>query len=92
MASNFRVSRKESRNRLMALKLFGDFDGSSACELINILDQAILGQRKVAIDTDGLRTIHAFGLDVFLPRIARMRNIWTEIEVTGRFSQIFNET
>lgn len=38
MAGNFRVRTKEISNQSMALLLFGDFDASSACELIDILD------------------------------------------------------
>ena len=37
MAKNFRVFSKEISNQSLALQLFGDFDGSSACELIHIM-------------------------------------------------------
>ena len=75
----------------MALQLFGDFDGSSACELIKVLDESVINTSKVAIDTDGLRTIDAFGLDVFLPRMSWLNNTQVHIEVTGRFSGVFRE-
>ncbi len=91
MASNFRVCVKEIRNQCMALQLSGDFDASSACELINVLDKSVKKSNKVAIDTDGLRTINAFGLDVFLPRMSRLNNTRADIQVTGRFSDIFKE-
>jgi stage II sporulation protein AA (anti-sigma F factor antagonist) len=45
----------------------------------------------VAIDTDGLRTINSFGLDVFLPRVGRLNNSRADIEVTGRFSSVFGD-
>ena len=41
MAKNFRVCAKESSNQSLALQLFGDFDASSACELINVLDESV---------------------------------------------------
>ncbi len=91
MAVNFRVSTKEISNQSIALQLFGDFDASSACELINVLDESVKTSSKVAIDTDGLRTIHAFGLDVFFPRISKLNYTRTDIKVTGRFSDIFRE-
>lgn len=91
MAANFRVCAKEISNQSMALQLFGDFDASSACELINALDQSIKTFSKVAINTDGLKTINAFGLDVFLPRMFKLNNTRTDIEVNGRFSAIFRE-
>jgi hypothetical protein len=43
----------------------------------------------VAIDTDGLRTINAFGLDVFIPRMSKLNDSRADIKVTGRFSDIF---
>lgn len=91
MAKNFRICAKESSNQTLALKLFGDFDASSACELINVLEETIPTSSKVAINTDGLKTINAFGLDVFLPRMLWLNNTWTDIEVTGRFSGAFQE-
>ena len=91
MAKNFRVCAKESSNQSLALQLFGDFDASSACELINLLDESVKISKKVAIDTDGLRTINAFGLAVFLPRMSWLNNTRADIEVTGRFRGIFQE-
>lgn len=91
MAANFRVNTKEISNQSLALQLFGDFDGSSACELINLLDESVKKTFKVAIDTDGLKTINTFGLNVFLPRMSLLNNTRVEIEVTGRFSEIFRE-
>ena len=75
----------------MALQLFGDFDASSACELINVLDKSVKKSSKVAIDTDRLRTINAFGLDVFLPTMSRLNSTRADIQVTGRFSEVFKE-
>ena len=91
MAKNFRVCKKKSSDQSMALKLFGDFDGSSAYELIIVLDESVKNTFKVAIDTDGLKTIDAFGLDVFLPRMSMLNNTRADIEVTGRFSGVFRE-
>ena len=91
MALNFRVCVKKISNQSIALQLFGDFDASSACELINVLDKSVKKSSKVAINTDRLRTINAFGLDVFLPRMFRLNNTRADIEVTGRFSGAFRE-
>lgn len=91
MAKNFRVRAKEVTNQSLALQLFGDFDGSSACELINVLDERVENNSKVAIDTDGLKKVNAFGLDVFLPRMSTLNNTRMDIEVIGRFSGVFRE-
>lgn len=92
MALNFRVCAKEINNHCMAIKLFGDFDASSACELINVLNESVKKSSKVAIDTDGLRTVIAFGIDVFLPQMSRLSHTLANIQVTGRFSDVFRET
>jgi stage II sporulation protein AA (anti-sigma F factor antagonist) len=91
MAKNFRISTKKKNNRTLDIELFGDFDASSACELIHLLDNSANHATKVAIDTDGLRTINAFGLDVLMPRLSDLASRRPDIEVTGRFSGIFQE-
>jgi hypothetical protein len=91
MAVNFRIASKELNNQCTALKLFGDFDGSSAWELINVLDENTRRDKKIAINTDGLRAIHAFGLDIFLPKMSKLNKTWAKVQVTGRFSDIFND-
>ena len=47
------------------MKLNGDFDGSSAHELINVLNEACSSYWEIFIDTNGLKTIHPFGRSVF---------------------------
>ncbi|BBO66657.1 hypothetical protein DSCA_05870 [Desulfosarcina alkanivorans] len=91
MAKNFRVCTKRKDIRSLSLLLSGDFDASAACELICRLDKAAGNSRKIAIDTDGLRTVNAFGLDVFIPRMNRLNHRTADIEVTGRFSEVFKE-
>ena len=91
MAINFRIRARETGDQSLDVRLFGDFDASSACELINVLDERVKRSGKVAIDTDGLRTVNAFGLDLFVPEMTRMQNKRADIEVTGRFSEAFRE-
>ena len=64
MASNFQIYSYKTRDSLH-LKLNGDFDGSSAHELINILNEAGSSYWEIFIDTNGLKTIHPFGRSVF---------------------------
>ncbi len=91
MARNFRICAKENNNQTINIALFGDFDASSACELIHVLDANVNHAAKVAIDTNGLRTINVFGLEVLLPRMSSLANRRADIEVFGRFSSIFQE-
>jgi anti-anti-sigma regulatory factor len=91
MAKNFRIQANHGERCSLALKLFGDFDATSACELIHILNENVSEKQRVCINTDGLRNINAFGLDVLLPRISRLNRNRLPIEVTGRFSEVFQE-
>ena len=91
MAVNFRIAFKELSSQCTALKLFGDFDGSSAWELINALNDNTREAGKIAINTDGLRAIYPFGLDVFLPNLSKLKKTRSNIQVTGRFREIFQD-
>ncbi|MFC1811387.1 hypothetical protein ACFL03_01720 [Thermodesulfobacteriota bacterium] len=64
MASIFKIFIYRD-NGSLHLKLRGDFDGSSACELINVLKAHYDRADKVVINTCGLSSIHPFGLSVF---------------------------
>jgi hypothetical protein len=89
MASNFNifVTRAGDHTRL---RLNGDFDGSSACELINLLSNGGLpGASKILVDTDSLKHIHPFGVDVLIQWLsaATVRNI--PLTFTGKLSTQF---
>ena len=64
MALNFKIVIQRN-NGSLRLKLTGDFDGSSAFELINILKEHNGKVGKIVINTDGLSSIHPFGQGVF---------------------------
>jgi hypothetical protein len=64
MARNFNISIHRNSDSLH-LKLKGDFDGSSACELINVLETNSYKTSKVFIHTSCLNKIHPFGRQVF---------------------------
>ena len=70
MASNFRIYRYQTRDSLH-LKLDGDFDGSSALELINTLEEHGVGFHQILIDTNDLKTIYPFGRSVFQKNFGR---------------------
>ena len=47
------------------LRLYGDFDRSSAHELLNLLRKICQSDNKILIHTEGLNHVHPFGLDIF---------------------------
>ena len=64
MATNFRIIVHQNSDNLH-LRLDGDFDGSSAFELLNALEKHCLFASKAFIHTNGLRQVDPFGLSVF---------------------------
>ncbi|MFH2043685.1 MAG: hypothetical protein ABIK92_00895 [Pseudomonadota bacterium] len=63
MATNFRITTHQSKVNIY-LELIGEFDGSSATELINILKAYSKKTKNIIINTSGLYLIHPFGLGV----------------------------
>lgn len=82
MASNFHVS-CDSNDTGTVLKLFGDFDATSAYELIDILKKRSEDSSKVLIQTDGLKNIYPFGLHIFQKSMKIMNGRAGKIVFTG---------
>ena len=64
MASNFRISTHRNSENLH-LQLRGDFDGSSACQLLDVLKKTSGSVYKIIIHTSSLNDIYPFGRDIF---------------------------
>jgi hypothetical protein len=72
---NFKIFQLKSKNSVH-LTLDGDFDGTSAHELINILKSYGPDIDQVFINTNGIRTVHPFGQVVLyrnLPDLSGLR-------------------
>ena len=65
------------------LKLVGDFDGSSAQQLLNLLAKNSQGASRVFIHTGCLRSIHPFGRSVFRSHMNVMSGSPAAIVFTG---------
>ena len=74
MASNFKIFPFETRDSLH-LKLDGDFDGNSAHELLNTLKKHGDGFYQIFIDTEDLKTVHAFGREVFQKNFGALKQL-----------------
>ena len=68
MSANFQIEFKSSNGNLH-IGLRGDFDGSSAWELINLIHEKYDGCGRVYIDTANLGSVHPFGVSVFRRRL-----------------------
>ncbi len=64
MSCNFKILTHQNSENIH-LKLFGDFDGSSACELVNALKTNSNNANRVFIHTAGLKHVDLFGKLVF---------------------------
>ncbi len=82
MASNFRILAHRNSDNLH-LKLAGDFDDSSAWELLNMLKENCRGASKVIIHTNSLKKVHPFGRDTFQQNFRDMKGHSLHILFTG---------
>jgi hypothetical protein len=72
MNNKFHIEFKRSNGNLHVLPQ-GDFDGTSAWELLNFLHSQYTGEGNVFVDTSRLRLIHPFGCSTFKCRLNRNR-------------------
>ena len=70
MSSNFHVEFEKSDGNLH-VRPSGDFDGSSAWELVNLLHEQYDGQGQVYIYTANLTALRPFGCSTFQCRLNR---------------------
>jgi len=84
MASNFKIKSSRVGDELY-INLAGDFDGSSACELLNDMNEkADVNVRRILVDTSRLRTVHPFGRMIFQKQMPLKKRIHRKIVFIGR--------
>jgi len=87
MASNFRISAHKNSDNLH-LKLTGDFDGSSALQLLNVLKKSTdNGVYKIIIHTSRLANIYPFGRDTFHKNLQELNGKTRLFRYTGEKAQ-----
>jgi len=89
MACNFNISVTKNGDHA-CLKLNGDFDGSSACELVNLLNGSDLCKSsKILVDTNALQHVYPFGLNILHHRLWEVKSRRIPLIFTGRMSGRF---
>jgi anti-anti-sigma regulatory factor len=83
VASNFQIYSFKTRDSLH-LKLAGDFDGTSAYELINTLAEHGKGFYEIFIDINELKSIHPFGRDVFQKNLRSSNKLYRNLVFIGK--------
>ncbi|MCP4691211.1 MAG: peptidylprolyl isomerase [Desulfobacterales bacterium] len=68
MSANFQLEFRKSNGNLH-LQARGDFDGSAACQLINLLDEQYNDKGRIFIDTQNLCKICPFGCSAFQSKL-----------------------
>jgi hypothetical protein len=82
MACNFRVLVHRNGDNLH-LRLEGDFDGSSAQQLLCMIGDNESNVKKVFIHTNGLKEIHPFGKAVFQKNLSEFMRQQPDLVFTG---------
>ena len=67
----------------LTIRLAGDFDGSSAWELINAIRENLNNLKFVKIDTGELKMVHPFGREGFRNNIACVNNTRIRMQFSG---------
>ncbi len=85
MSAKFKISKQRQRDNLH-LRLAGDFDDISICELIDVLKDNCNGTNQVFIHTDNLEnvSISGIGRDVF----KRNLNNFSSSSINIRFPEV----
>ena len=89
MACNFNILVTKT-GEYICLKLNGDFDGSSACELVNLLnDGELFKSSKILVNTDSLKHVYPFGLNILHHRLHEVKSRRFPLIFTGKMSGQF---
>jgi anti-anti-sigma regulatory factor len=88
MATNFKIDAHRNDENLH-LTLRGDFDGTSAYELLDIVRKRAAHTSRVFIHTSNLRDIHPFGLHVFRSNVNILKGQSVDLVFTGENASQF---
>jgi hypothetical protein len=83
MAANFRIA-IHRKSAGLELNLTGDFDGTSACELLNVLKEKCDGVDSVLVNTSRLKDIYPFGQDTFQKNLYTLKAKPIHLVFTGK--------
>ena len=89
MAKNFHIN-VEHHNGKVFLKLHGDFDGISAFELLLFLKERCSNYGEVIIDTDGLKRIFCFGVEVWNEQLQMIDDLINRVSFSGEHACYLN--
>jgi anti-anti-sigma regulatory factor len=90
MSPKFELSGHRTNN-ILHLQLAGEFDGSSACELVQKIIQEGSGTSQVLVDTSEVRAIHPFGKTVLQNHLGQVTRKAIDLTFTGKHKKQFEQ-
>jgi hypothetical protein len=88
MSQKFELSSHRDKD-ILHLHLMGEFDGSSACELVNKIRQNGLGASQILVDTSKVQSVHPFGKLVLQNRLSHASRKLIGLTFTGKYRNQF---
>jgi hypothetical protein len=82
MAHNFKMNIHRRIDKV-TIRLTGDFDGSSAWELINAIRENLNNLKFVQIDTGELKMVYPFGREVFRNNVPNEKITRIRLQFSG---------
>ncbi len=82
MAHNFKISAHQTIDNLH-INLLGEFDGSSAYELLNYLKDNLNSAKSILINTNNLNKICPFGREVFNRNFSKLKDDRIRVQFVG---------
>jgi anti-anti-sigma factor len=89
MANNFAIAVQKIGSQVI-IKPEGDFDGTSACEIIALLDDVSREASWIVVDTNHIKKIYSFGLNVFLKHIKSIKYRDIQLDFNGKNTMHFS--
>ncbi len=86
MAVNFKMSTTRKDNKRMIIRMSGDFDGTSAWELVHKLQEEAGNFDVVELDTRGIKNLVPFGRQTFLVQAAPLKKMKKTLLVSGPYA------
>ena len=78
-------------NAILHLHLLGEFDGSSACELVKKIKEDGSGASRILVDTTEIQSIHPFGKIVLQNSLGHVSRKSIGLTFTGKHKSLFDQ-
>lgn len=90
MSPKFELSSHRT-NDILHLQLMGEFDGSSACELVKKIREEGSGASQILVDTTKVQTVHPFGKMVLQNSFGQVSRKLIGLTFTGKHKNQFEQ-